>query len=229
MTQVTTPPPERPVPPSEFRHDGGRLGYRGRPVPRRFLHGALLAAAVAPGCARDPADAICPAAAPGDLVVTELRGEQSGGDTWGQWIELYNAGADLDLEGAVIDLRAIDGSRTFRVLVRRSVPVAAGDYVVLGDFPDATRPAHVDYGFQGDFTGTFPSTGGVTVTACGDPADAYQFPALPATGTWSLGLSPPTADGNDDAGAWCADTAPSDDTTQLGLPGTPGAANRPCT
>lgn len=42
------------------------------------------------GCVRGPLDRVCPALTAGDLLLTEVRGNQSGLDTWGQWIELFN-------------------------------------------------------------------------------------------------------------------------------------------
>jgi len=182
---------------------------------------ALGILGLASACVRGPADEICPTAGSGDLVVTELRGEQSGGDTWGQWIELHNAtGASMDLEGIAVELVSIDGGTDMHMLVRHALPVAAGDYVVLGAFADdVTRPAHVDYGFGSDFSKQFPSSGAVTVTACETQLDHVVFDNLPTMGTWSL--DPAT-------GTWCNDMSPNTDSTQLGLPGTPGAANHAC-
>jgi hypothetical protein len=187
--------------------------------------------ALAGGCAHEPAEAICPAIGAGDLVITELRGVQADrGDTWGQWIEIHNAtGAPVDLEGVVVDLRRIDGGSRQRMLVRRALAVAPGGYAVVGKWRDADRPDHADYGFGTDFAAAFPTAGGVTVSACGLLVDEVIFAdGVPAAGTWSLGLDPPNAAGNDDASAWCADRDPGDDPTMIGLPGTPGAPNRPC-
>ena len=65
------------------------------------------------------------------LLDEQVRGPQAGGDTWGQWVELYNAsGATLDLEGTVVDLVSVDGSHRYRILVRRGLEVGADDYVV---------------------------------------------------------------------------------------------------
>ena len=175
-------------------------------------------------CAADPAEEICPEAAAGDLVVTELRGEQSGGDSWGQWIEVLNtSGAELDLHGVVVEVVSIDGGTRLRMLVRRALPVAAGERVVLGTPPDdAALPDHMDYGFGADYEtesdGTeFPGAGAVSLSACAVELDRVVFDGLPTMGTWSL----------DDDGTWCADTTPGTG-TELGLPGTPGAANTPC-
>jgi len=185
---------------------------------------ALACATLAGACAADPEPAICPEeAAAGDLRVTELRGEQSGGDSWGQWIEVENTAAvALDLEGVVVDLVSIDGATRLRMLIRRSMPLEPGERAVLGTPPDDALPAHMDYGFGADFEteadGTeFPSAGGVTLTSCGVELDLVTFAGLPTMGTWSL----------DADGTWCADTTPGPG-TELGLPGTPGEPNTPC-
>jgi hypothetical protein len=183
----------------------------------------LLCAALACACTADPAEAICPEAGAGDLVVTEVRGEQSGGDSWGQWIEVQNkTGAALDLHGTVVELVSMNGSIQLRMLVRRELPVAPGEYVVLGAAPDGARPEHMDYGFGSDFETEddptqFPGGGAVTVSGCGVQLDRVVFDELPVMGTWSL----------DEDGTWCADTTPGTG-TELGLPGTPGEANTPC-
>lgn len=177
---------------------------------------------------------LCPPALPGDLVVSEIRPEQGG--TFKQWIELYNAsGLTLDLEGAIIDVLSIDGGTRLRLIVRRSLELADGEYVALGEAEDADadRPAYLGYGFGADFEqeGTpkdLPTSGAITVTACGEQIDRVQYEGLPDEGTFTLGTMPPTAEANDDDASWCVDTTPPEDTTEIGLPGTPGAANTPC-
>lgn len=170
-------------------------------------------------CAHDPAPELCPDVAAGDLVVTELRGEQSGADSWGQWIEVQNrTGAAIDLEGLVIDLKSIDGSTQLRMLVRAPVEVPALGHAALGRPADGAGAAHLAYDLGADLDASFPSSGGVTLLACGAETDQVVFNGLPTMGTWAL----------DDGGTWCADTTPGDDTTMLGVPGTPGAPNRPC-
>ena len=209
-----------------------------RRLPTAGALGAIhLLAAGATGCERDMVPAICPAAGAGGLVITEIRGNQSGttSDTLGQWIELYNAsGGDLDLEGLTLDLRRLDGSDQGLVRVRRSLPVAAGAYVVLGRFDDATRPAYVDYGWAPDLLTSsgqlrdIVSAGAIDADACEQQVDRVVFEALPAAGTYALGVSPPDADANDAAAAWCTDASDDDDPITRGLPGSPGEANPPC-
>lgn len=176
------------------------------------------------GCPHDPAAEICPPVAAGELVITELRGEQTGGDTWGQWVELHSPGGAVSLEGAVLDLRSLDGATSMRLLVREPIEIPGGGYLVLGQ----TDGDHVDLALGADFADDMPNAGVATLRACGETIDEVRWDSMPTMGSRSLGETPPTAAGNDDDAAWCTDDAPSDDTTMLGLPGTPGAANRPC-
>lgn len=193
---------------------------------------ALVAVLVAGGCERDPLPWICPEAAVGDLVITELRGSQSGSDTYGQWVELYNASdGPIELEGLHLVVTRLDGGDTGDVLVRAGdVTVAAGDYVVLGAFEPAA-PAHVDYGWLPDFDRDLYDSAAVDLWACDTRVDRVVYRDLPATGTWSLdGALTPTADGNDADGAWCVDDVDDPgETTELGIRGTPGEPNRSCT
>jgi hypothetical protein len=205
-------------------------------LPSSTTVAAAACCAALAGCVRAPDESVCPPAGAGDLVITELRGEQADGDTWLQWVEVYNGtGVELDLEGTELELVRVDGSDRYRVLVRRSLPLAPGGYAVIAEGSDAGRPAHVDYGAGGDLDqdrngagDPFPVSGFVSVSACGVEVDRVVFDALPDDGTWSLGATPPSASANDDAGAWCVDATASDDPTQLGRPGSPGAENRPC-
>ena len=171
---------------------------------------------------------MCPDVTAGQLVITEIRGAQSGGDTYGQWVEIYNAsGAPLDLEGLHVVFTRVDGGATARAIVRRSLPVADGGYVVVGREPDDMLPPHVDYGMGTDFPTAWFTGGSIELDACGVMIDQAQYTSLPTTGTWAL-QGTPDATANDTTGNWCNDTEPNPDSTQLGLPGSPGAANPPC-
>jgi hypothetical protein len=177
-------------------------------------------------CTRDPAPAECPDVAVGDLVVTEIRGDNGAGDQLGIWIELYNASsATIDLLGTKVRFRKKDGSSETDVLVRRSLPLAAGAYETLGLFPDDTnRPAYIDYGMAGDFHTSFLAAAAVDVEACGTRIDRVIYDVLPAEGTYSLGAKPPSADNNDLPINWCTDA-----TNLAGtFPGTPQHANIAC-
>jgi hypothetical protein len=185
------------------------------------------------GCTRDSLDWECPSLAAGDLVVTELRGEQSGDDTYGEWIELYNAsGQAQDLHGAQLWIQRLDGGAEGRVIIRMpQVTVSAGGYLVLGRFPQADTPSHVDYGYQEDFDTDLYNGGAVDVMACGEQIDRVIYRDLPSRGTWALdgAIDPPDAVANDDETRWCQDdNEDSPDTTQLGIRGTPGEGNITC-
>lgn len=179
---------------------------------------------VVAACARDPEPALCPEISAGDLVVTEIRGVQSPEDALGPWLELYNAsGRALDLAGTKIRFRRRDGSAETPVLVRRDLPVEAGQYAVLGLFDDLEPPPHVDYGFLGDHRDTWLSAAAVDVEACGVRVDLVIYDPLPRMGTYSLGGAP-NAERNDLATAWCTDG------TQIGAAflGTPQRQNIEC-
>ena len=203
-------------------HATTRLRYD---TPVRAIGFVMTAAVAAAGCARDPAPAECPEVAVGELAVTEVRGPQTGADTLGTWIELYNAsGRALDLRGLEVRFRKKDGSGETDVIVRRSVPMAAAAYVVLGLVADdATRPSYIDYGFAADYHDSFLAAAAVDVQACGLRIDRMTYDVLPRSGTYSLG-GPPGADANDLPASWCTDATMVDTT----FPGTPQHANLPC-
>lgn len=183
------------------------------------LRGLAISCALTAGCTRDPAESICPDAASGALVVTEVRGDQ---DLNGPWVELYNAsGRTLDLEGTRVRFRRLTGTDEIKVLIRRNLDVAAGGYVVLGLFSDEgpDKPDYVDYGFAGDFSDTWRASGVINVDACETALDVARHDSLPDEGTFSFGVDPPDAEANDDTTLWCTDPDPS---------GSPGEANPPC-
>jgi hypothetical protein len=169
-------------------------------------------------CTRDPLGE-CPAIGPGELVITEFRGPQNPEDSLGPWVEMHNtSSATLDLQALKIRFRKVDGSGEVSVLVRRSVSVAPGGYVVLGLVPDNDRPAHIDYGFGADFRQTFLASAAVDIESCGERIDRARYENLPKTGTYSFGGTP-SADNNDVLTMWC----PNPTST-----GTPQQANPPC-
>jgi hypothetical protein len=205
----------------------------------------LSLVAAAGGCVREADPLLCGDVGAGDLVITEVRGGPNLTDSAGQWIELYNAaGAAVDLHGVAVTTRSIGGNSSDRVLVRRPLTVAGGEYAVLGKFADGTQPAHVDYGW-GTEPG-IPRDGALTLTCGTTEIDQLAFTSLsdpsriidPAPpdpppvnhGTYQLGEMPPTATGNDTAANWCADQ-----TETLGTGntkdylGSPGEPNPGCT
>lgn len=171
------------------------------------------------GCVRAPAEAQCPAVAPGELAITEVRGAGRGGAA--PWIEV-RAERELDLLGLRLRVRRPDGGAEQVALVRSSVVVGAGGYAVLAAAELELAPAN--YVFAEELP--WFSTAALQLESCEGMVDRMVHPVLPENGTYSLGR--PEAGGsfaahNDRAGAWCFDT--------LGtgaLVGTPGQENRPC-
>ena len=172
------------------------------------------------GCVRDEDAALCPQISTNDLAVTEVR---KGDNPNGSWIEVFNT-TDRSLDLKALTLRFAsrsDPNDQTEVLVRSSVPIDAKGYAVFGLFDEAMLPAHIDYGFLDDFHETFPTASGFDLKSCGKLIDRVAWDALPTTGTFSLGVMPPTAAGNDLPANWCTDAS------MMGA-GTPGAANTPC-
>lgn len=196
------------------------------PFARRAAGLGVVVAAALSGCVVDADPEIAPALAPGDLVVTEVRGAQSGPDDSGQFIELYNAsGAALDLRGVVLQLYKLDGSSAAAVIVRQALEVAAGGYVVLGPGSTFAQPPYVDYAMGEDLATDLYPSGAIDVTARGARIDRVVYSGLPSTGSYALGALPPDADANDDAAAWCTDVATDDSGLAVG---SPGLENTPC-
>lgn len=153
-------------------------------------------------------------------MITEFRGEQSPDDDLGQWLELYNASPQtIDLLGVKLRFRNLTGSTETPVLVRRSVTVAAGGYVVLGlVLDDSTRPSYIDYGFAEDFGASWMSSAAVDLEVCGERIDRATYSSLPSVGTYSYGGAL-DIDSNDIPAMWCTNATPA---------GTPQMANPPC-
>jgi hypothetical protein len=181
--------------------------------------GLIVATLPLVGCVRDSVGE-CTAMDPGDLIITEFRGEQNPEDNLGVWVELYNASAkNLDLEGVKIRFRKKDGSSEIPILVRRTVIVDPGAYVVLGLVSDTgERPSYIDYGFGDDFQMSYLSAAAVDLEICGERIDRAVYDILPKTGTYSFGGAL-DGDSNDIPAMWC---------TNASSPGTPQQANPPC-
>lgn len=212
--------------------------------------GGTTALVLATACTREPTSWKCPRVEVGELVITELRGGQTGANTLPTWIEIANVGASaLDLEGLQLRLRRPDQTIGLLAFVRSSRTLVAGDYFVLGFVLDSDPDPSVDYGLldfidvqmpmatseEGDGDdGNDPPTpqlypdGFVSLEACGVVIDEVEYLVLPKTGTWALG-GEPDAIANDDPDAWCVDDRPlPEGANDLGIPGTPGGANPRC-
>jgi hypothetical protein len=179
---------------------------------------AALALVPVVACTRDEVGD-CVDISPGDVVITEFRGSQTGEETSLIWVELFNTTSrSVDLESLKVRYRTIDGDTDIPVLIRRSLPLAASGYVVLGLVPDDELPPSIDYGFSGDFHQGYLAAAAVDLIACDTLIDRARYDNLPKAGTYSFGGTP-TADNNDDPTMWC--TNPTSE-------GTPKMANPPC-
>jgi hypothetical protein len=194
--------------------------------------GAASCVVAVGACVEEPQPYVCPAVDPGALVITELRGPQSEPDTRGQWLELANvSGGTVDLQGLHVIAYQLDGTNEMDGIVRYKREVDDDDRFVVGKFTVGTAmPEWIDLDFNNEWPSVLSADGIVELQACGEIVDRIIYHALPGTGTYSLGLEPPDADGNDDEDTWCNDITPPPDgpMTELGLPGTPGEVNNPC-
>lgn len=198
------------------------------------LAGCLCAAA----CVRPPLSGSCPEVAPGDLVVSELRGPQGG--SYRQWVELYNAGdAPVSLYGVRLTFTRLDGNSPVSFTVRDpDLEVEPGGYLVLGGGDPATED-YIDYDYTPDYHSVdkpdnprdLYGAAVLELHACDVLVDEVQYKGLPAEGTLALdGAAAPDAGANDDSDAgWCVDERVSEGPqTEIGLRGSPGEANPPC-
>ncbi len=108
------------------------------------------------GCSRPPLGQFCPDVAEGELVITEIRGPQTGGDNRGQWFEVYNASdRAVDLRGLRIELYNLQGALAppaRPILVRgEDVVVQPDEYVTFGHHDPAALPEFVNYSFITDY------------------------------------------------------------------------------
>lgn len=214
----------------------GEIGYGHArvtsPSVRRPDYGASIAfAAVATlatnACTSAPLTDLCPSVSPGDLIITELRGAQSDADDGGQWVELHNRTTrPLNLEGLHVRMRKVDGSNEDNIIIRSSLTVPAGEFVVLAIWPELVAPAaYIDYVVGTDVAADLLDTAAVDVTACDTLVDRIVYGGLPNQGTYSLN---PSADGgaNDDASAWCTNETLAEGSNVAY--GTPGEENPAC-
>ena len=200
-----------------------------------FALAFALVSATLTACERAPLDNPCPTAVAGELVLTELRGEQAAGDTYGQWIEIFNASDhDVELGGLQVVSVRLDGSGEKALFVRDdALRVAPGAYATLGSIERDVLPAHLDYSFAGEALDSLETGALLSLRGCGETIDEMVYRELPSSGSWSLdGNATPSAELNDDESRWCVDDeppGPDAPTTESGIPGTPRAPNRSCT
>lgn len=214
----------------------------------RSIAAASLALSLA-ACVREPLPQICPNIEVGTLVIAELRGPQSGSDSFGEWIEIHNTSATtVDLEGVRIRIRQAGGD-VIEFPIRESVEIPGGGEVAIGPGLPNEPASWLAYAIGWDISGgdatadppSFPrdllreSSGFIELEGCDeDLLDVIYFADLPTLGTLACGNAelPPDADANDDTttpGCWCVDAGDADPSQPLfgvGQPGTPGRPNR---
>jgi hypothetical protein len=187
-------------------------------VRRLPLLSALALSAACGGAASEPVDAPCARLLPGDLVITEYLNDPEGTDTGQEYLEVHNpTRASVDLQGLTLYAARADGSQEKGYVVQASVPVAAGDYVVLGDVREGPLPAHVDHAY-GDALGALGNAAGRLGLRCGERVVDEVRLAAPARSGAARGLDGrlvPDSAGNDDPSRWCDGRSP-------------GAPNPPC-
>lgn len=202
-----------------------------------FAPVALALVATLTACIREPLDDDCPLIAEGALVLTEIRGPQTG--SYPQWFEFYNASdAAIPVRGVRVQFTDNVGDKSFAFFLRDADLIAEpGDYLVIGGgslglYPyldyDYTPDHHSSTKGNEDVAAALYSGGTLELSTCGQTIDRVAF-ALAPQGTLALdGSAPPDAATNDRSKeGWCFDT------TSMGpikgvLNGTPGEANPVC-
>jgi hypothetical protein len=197
------------------------------------------------GCTTEPLPFVCPNVEVGELVISELRGDQAdSSDSFGHYVEVYNAaGKQVDLQGLRVRLRSTAGDE-LEVFVRESIELEAGGHAVIGPGLPDEHASWIDYAIGWDISGGNPEDDSpptdfvryagafVELEACGELIDEtfYDLGELPETGTLACGnaSNPPDAAANDerDSPCWCVDDQPDPTLFGVGLPGSPGSANR---
>lgn len=191
---------------------------------------AVLFAVIFGACDNDPIEVPCPDVETGDLIVTEVRGSQTGNDEFGEWIELHNpTERSLDLTGLSLSITKLDGSSDAALLVRTPISLAPGGYLVLGRHNNDNLPDHVDYGYENDVTRSLFDSGAIRVSSCGKEIDLAVYRNLPTKGSRILnGALLPNADDNSTDINWCIDGRADLDTPISGFRGSPKKANPFC-
>ena len=182
------------------------------------------------GCGREALaiQGACDGVAPGQLVITEVHANPDGADGDAEYVELYNgSGVSQSLDAFTLESARADGAgqKSHRLA---GVFVEAGDYVVLGNAPFDSLPAHVDFSY-GAALGSLRNSDASISLRCGETLVdrvAYERTSDGRALELDGGLAPDHR-ANDDPSAWCASAGAADALATGGL-GTPGRRNSPC-
>lgn len=192
----------------------------------------VLWCAVACGCGQEPlvVETACDDASPGDLVITEVHANPDGADGDGEYIELFNpTRSSVDVDGWTVTAGRTDAgaSKGHRLV---GLVIGAGDYVVIGNAPADSPPAHVDYGY-GNGLGSLRNSDGTISIDCGETLiDRVDYESSTDGRAIELdGEIHPNHELNDDPSRWCTTPEDAADPIWGANFGTPGASNNPCT
>lgn len=211
--------------------------HRRSPLPGRRIAFVLTATLpLSAACVRAPLEDTCTQLEPGTLVVSEIRGRQTG--SYRQWIELYNASdAPVAVRGLRFAFTQLDDTSPVAFVVRDdALEIAPGEYFVVGG-GDPAEEDYIDYDYTPDYhSGTSVTqprdlygAARLELFACDRVIDEVIYKGLPTAGTLALdGASPPDAAANDDDDRWCVDERTDGPGTEIGLRGSPREANPPC-
>ena len=187
----------------------------------------VSAMVVAAACGREPLEWACPEVDYGDLVLTEIRGPQTGSDDE-DWFEIHNAtDRDIELYGTQFFIRRLNGDNPRTIVVRETgIFIGPGEYAVLGQVFPGEEPAYIKYGYANDFPVGLYDTAAIDILACGEQIDQVTYRGLTRAGSLAFdGARDPDADLTSDESLWCNDVELQ---VGSGLVGTPGERNRAC-
>ncbi|MEO1173733.1 MAG: lamin tail domain-containing protein, partial [Myxococcota bacterium] len=161
---------------------------------------------VATGCTESGTERSTVLPSAGELVITEVLANPDGADSLrtSEWIELYNAAANpVDLNGLRIISRT-GNSREFFVEGTECLPVAAGDFAVIGASSDTSLNGQVMVDAVAPDLELYNSESTLEILNGTALIDSAEVPS--ATEGVSAFVSTLSADGNDSPGAFCKAT-----------------------
>lgn len=166
---------------------------------------------------------------PGSLLFTELMPNPDAvGDSFGEWIELYNPStATVEMSGLIIKV----GNQTHAISATKSLPVLGKGYVVLGRSTDLALNggAKVDYSYGTALTMSNSNPAQIQIIQGVKVIDMVTignkpWPAVTAGASMQLSTSKYDATANDIGTNWCLSKV----VFGKGDLGTPAGANVDC-